>query len=205
MISGIELIAAERQRQIEDEGWTAEHDDQHIGESLAMAAACYALPIKKLKMVVRSQREDVSIRGEFPVWELVEYKVPNTWPRSWSPAYWNSKTRLRDLARSAALIAAEMDRLIRLEGFKACPYCGSDIIYRDRCDAARDVAHCDDCGQEFPGDVYRQIIAAHPECTTPGCDGQAEYSDDMDQEICLDCMNERIKDGDDPADFEFIG
>ncbi|MCM0757438.1 hypothetical protein M7775_02505, partial [Sporomusa sphaeroides DSM 2875] len=42
--SGIELIAAERQRQISQEGWTPEHDDQHANGELALAAACYAIP-----------------------------------------------------------------------------------------------------------------------------------------------------------------
>ena len=41
MKSGIELIAKERQRQIEAEGWTPEHDDQHVHGELADAAACY--------------------------------------------------------------------------------------------------------------------------------------------------------------------
>lgn len=38
--SGIDLIAAERQRQIEEEGWTPDHDDQHTNGELALAAAC---------------------------------------------------------------------------------------------------------------------------------------------------------------------
>lgn len=36
-------IAAERKRQIEQELWTPEHDDEHTGRDLAKAAACYAL------------------------------------------------------------------------------------------------------------------------------------------------------------------
>ena len=36
--SGADLIAAERRRQIEAEGWTPEHDAEHGGESLAIAA-----------------------------------------------------------------------------------------------------------------------------------------------------------------------
>ena len=35
MKTGIELIAEERQRQIEVEGWTADHDKWHTDESLA--------------------------------------------------------------------------------------------------------------------------------------------------------------------------
>jgi activating signal cointegrator 1 len=40
-----------------------------------------------------------------------------------------------------------------------CPSCSSPIIYRDRVDAQRDVAHCDDCGEEMTGDVYRLITS----------------------------------------------
>jgi hypothetical protein len=42
-MTGAELIAAERQRQIEVEGWTPEHDAAHDGGELAIAAACYAV------------------------------------------------------------------------------------------------------------------------------------------------------------------
>jgi len=44
-MTGIELIAAERERQILVEGWTAEHDDQHEKEDMAVAAVLYASPI----------------------------------------------------------------------------------------------------------------------------------------------------------------
>ena len=35
-------ISRERERQIEAEGWTREHDDQHTKHEIAKAAACYA-------------------------------------------------------------------------------------------------------------------------------------------------------------------
>ncbi len=41
-MNGIERIAAERKRQIEKKGWSAEHDAEHRDGSLAKAAACYA-------------------------------------------------------------------------------------------------------------------------------------------------------------------
>ena len=43
---GLDLIAKERMRQISDEGWTPEHDDEHDDGSLALVAALYATPIK---------------------------------------------------------------------------------------------------------------------------------------------------------------
>lgn len=86
--TGIELIAAERERQIQEEKWTSEHDDKHISEELAEAAAFYALPDK--------------------YGELLSF-----WP--WHPD-WNKKRkfdRKRQLAIAGALLAAEIDRLNR--------------------------------------------------------------------------------------------
>jgi hypothetical protein len=41
MSTGAELIAAERRRQIEEEGWTPAHDDQHDDSELLYAAEAY--------------------------------------------------------------------------------------------------------------------------------------------------------------------
>lgn len=41
-MTGAELIAQERQRQVEQEGWTPEHDARHVNGELAEAAAAYA-------------------------------------------------------------------------------------------------------------------------------------------------------------------
>lgn len=91
MKTGIEIIAEERQRQIEVEGWTPEHDDEHIFGEMAQAAACYAHPntFKRLDMV--------------------------EWPESWSLDYYKPTPddRIRELAKAGALIAAEIDRLNR--------------------------------------------------------------------------------------------
>ena len=43
MTRTLDDVAAERKRQIEVEGWTAEHDDRHTPGELAQAGACYAL------------------------------------------------------------------------------------------------------------------------------------------------------------------
>ena len=61
--SGIERIAAERQRQIEQEGWTAEHDDGHVNGELAMAAALYATPSA---LFSRIDRQDGGVLFEDP-------------------------------------------------------------------------------------------------------------------------------------------
>ncbi len=42
MTDALADIAAERQRQIDSEGWTPAHDDEHTEGEMAEAAACYA-------------------------------------------------------------------------------------------------------------------------------------------------------------------
>lgn len=90
---GVELIAAERKRQIEVEGWTAEHDDQHVYGQLVSMAAIYAL----------------NTTGELG--ELFR----TFWPRDWSDSWWKPSNPIRDLTKAGALIAAEIDRLQRRE------------------------------------------------------------------------------------------
>lgn len=105
-MSGTELIAAERQRQIDAEGWTPEHDAEHVGEALALAACCYALPptMRKFKHVPKEFRRS----GR---WEGVKWAVPMLWP--WDGLAWKPSPddRIRELAKAGALIAAEIDRL----------------------------------------------------------------------------------------------
>lgn len=109
-MNGVELIAAERQRQIEIEGWTPEHDDEHDGNQLAMAAACYASPVP-LNAKIEAPcgcREASCQHSPFGkhIW------VP-AWPFE---AKWDKRgkhDRLRQLTISGALIAAEIDRLQR--------------------------------------------------------------------------------------------
>ena len=42
--TGVELITEERQRQIDEEGYTAKHDMRFTGGEIALAAAVYATP-----------------------------------------------------------------------------------------------------------------------------------------------------------------
>ena len=98
-MSGIAIIAAERTRQINKEKWTAGHDDEHTDGQLAIAAAVYATP-----------DEHRLYRGQAPRSEA----VPHEWP--WGDEWWKPtpKNRLRELAKAGALIAAELDRLLRV-------------------------------------------------------------------------------------------
>jgi hypothetical protein len=97
MKTGVELISEERKRQIEVEGWTAEHDGQHDDGELAAAAAAYAFaPFMKNEI-----REG--------------YRVPSApmWPEWWLARWWKPcpENRIRELQKAGALIAAEIDRL----------------------------------------------------------------------------------------------
>lgn len=89
MKTGTELIKDERQRQIEKEGWTPEHDDQHNNEELGSAGACYEI-----------------FNGVFPS------EPPNQWP--WSKKWWKPKGPINNLIRAGALYLAEAERQERL-------------------------------------------------------------------------------------------
>ncbi len=101
MKTGIELIAEERQRQIEVEGFDAKHDDKvnSSSESLAYAAACYAIPSNSRTVYAGSSGHSTILRM--------------LWP--WSASWWkpSPKNRIRELQKAGALIAAEIDRLNR--------------------------------------------------------------------------------------------
>lgn len=85
-------IKHERLRQMEEEGWTPEHDDRHTDGSLAAAAAFYAAGTSK------------------------EGAAHRTWPRTWNRSWYKPTNKRRDLVKAAALIVAEIERLDRLEG-----------------------------------------------------------------------------------------
>jgi hypothetical protein len=114
--SGIELIADERQRQMDKEGWTPAHDDEHDDDSLAFAAVCYTLPREFSSTRVKVEQEDISGgRGDCPVWGAVKYRVPKLWPEGWHGVWGKQKDRVRALVRAGALIAGEIDRLQRAD------------------------------------------------------------------------------------------
>lgn len=86
--TAVEDIAAERRRQIEQEGNTRAHDDSHVNGELAFAAACYATSCP------------------------FQHDGGQLWPWDWS--YWKPKNRRFDLVRAGALIVAEIERLDRV-------------------------------------------------------------------------------------------
>lgn len=94
-MNGIQIITNERLRQQEEEGWTPEHDAQHISGELGMVAACYANPYTDTYMS----------KGVM---------IPTIWPNTWDYSWWKPlpDDRIKELAKAGALIAAEIDRLL---------------------------------------------------------------------------------------------
>ena len=88
--AGSELISKERQRQRDQEGWSAEHDATHSDRSLVTVAECYI---------------SAAVCG-------YTNGVPSRWPESWDPRWWKPSTSsIRNLVKAGALLAAEIDRL----------------------------------------------------------------------------------------------
>ena len=96
--SGVELIAAERRRQVEQERWTPEHDAEHVDAEMSDAATCYA------------EHAGTQVRGGIFV-----RRLPAHWPFAWAAEWWKpSPDPVRNLVKAGALIAAEIDRLNRM-------------------------------------------------------------------------------------------
>ena len=93
LLSGVELICMERERQIKEKGYTDEHDDNEIKESLVHAAVCYAIPYGPTRSVYANTF--------YPWGEDTFNPTPDN--------------RIKELFKAGALIAAEIDRLQRLK------------------------------------------------------------------------------------------
>jgi len=108
--TGVELIAAERQRQIDAEGWTPEHDDEHTLGEMAAAGACYAL--------LGTRWRDSAVLGAPLVRSILwpwddEWFKPTDYPEPPYTPDVHIDRHVRDLTKAGALIAAEIDRLQR--------------------------------------------------------------------------------------------
>lgn len=88
MLKAINDVINERQRQINAEGYTAQHDDQYQGCQLSLAAAAYAT--------------HEAYQTDGPPW---------FWP--WPLQAWKPKGERRDLVRAAALIIARIEQIDR--------------------------------------------------------------------------------------------
>lgn len=94
-MNGIDIIAAERKRH--DGRWSPEHDDSHTDGSLVVMAAIVAVKGTDATVVdpVARVTEDDS-----DTWGIIQKHKGN---------------RIRQLAIAGSLIAAEIDRQLRLE------------------------------------------------------------------------------------------
>lgn len=86
-------VIAERQRQQSVEGWTPEHDDEHSGGEMALAASSYALYAHR---------------------KPIAPAIPFNWP--WEPEWFKQQGARRDLVKAGALILAEIERIDRAAG-----------------------------------------------------------------------------------------
>lgn len=103
MSTGAERIAAERARQVSEEGYTPEHDSGHA-EQLTRAAEAYAY-----------YAEVQILTGDARPWNppLI---APTSWP--WDERYWKpSDDPRRNLEKAGALIAAAIDSLSYWDDF----------------------------------------------------------------------------------------
>lgn len=94
---GSQLIDNERMRQIHEEEWTPAHDDGHTRCELTAAAHCYIEEAAQQSMGGHT-------RGDYP----------EAWP--WGGGWKPSDDPIRNLTKAGALIAAEIDRLMRAKG-----------------------------------------------------------------------------------------
>ena len=101
-MAAVELILAERIRQVEGEGWTPAHDDVERWEGqLAAAGASYALAVHQ-KALVHARTGSLEVKPSAP---------HARWP--FSPLAWKPAGMRRMTVKSAALILAELARQVR--------------------------------------------------------------------------------------------
>lgn len=106
-MSGVELIRKERRRQVTEEKWSRSHDDTHRNDEMAAAAACYAAGNMFLQVTGPNPRWSDHCANTQP-----RFRTFHIWPQGW---HYKPTSRIRMLVKAGALIAAEIDRLQRLD------------------------------------------------------------------------------------------
>lgn len=105
-MDALEAIRAERQRQIEAEGWTPEHDAEHEPGHLLRAGVIYLW------------------HGTDKAAPMDKDGAPLGWP--WEPQWWKPKDRRRNLIRAGALMLAEKDAIKARHGLRIAQRGGGD-------------------------------------------------------------------------------
>lgn len=136
-------ILAERLRQIEAEGWTPEHDDQHASSQIALAAAAYILNT-----------------ADYSDGPQIRFMGADLWP--WSDDWWKPTDPRRDLVKAGALIIAEIERIDRQSSQPAVNL-GDDVDTCIACDLT--FQHGDMVFDEVSGGYI------HAACSGPERDG----------------------------------
>lgn len=106
----VQIVLAERHRQVTKENWTEQHDDTHTNGCLAVAAASYALSAASTTQVSESTKLSYveQARRMFP------FDIEDWWkPTPDSP--------IRDLVKAGALILSEIERMLRAEDLPPPP------------------------------------------------------------------------------------
>lgn len=101
MKTGIELIAEERQRQIEVEGYTAQHDSQHKTSEFAYAIIAYA----------EAAKAGINCRESGITDERYISMAKSDMGRNFPWGEFKTTTDIRDLTKVGALAAALIDKL----------------------------------------------------------------------------------------------
>lgn len=109
-MTGIELIAQERQEQIDKLNYSLEHDMQHSDGELIRAAKAYLNPFDLTDTISRVDLNDYDPE-DIARLKKENIEFPVDWP--FDPSEWHGEddTRITQLAKAGALIAAEIDRL----------------------------------------------------------------------------------------------
>jgi len=127
-MTGVELIAAERTRQIEKNCFTADHDDRHTDGSIALAAVCFAAPTTIYALEFDDQQNEGRLVDPWPpgwakYWDRRPQRDQETLadsPQGFpDPSTFTLQERIDLLIRSGALVAAEIDRLLRWQKKRA--------------------------------------------------------------------------------------
>ena len=159
MKTGIDIIRRERQRQVSEEGWTSDHDDGHTPGKLAIAAISYA--------ETGAHQADVGGKGE-------TYGPGDDWP--WEFEWWKpSDDPVRNLAKAGALIAAEIDRILRED---------SSALLADESDTYPDPQ---------PGTFQRALIDLVNAYSIENGSNTPDYIVAGYLEQCLDAFNSAIR------------
>lgn len=98
----MQAVVAERFRQVEQEGWSTDHDDEHSRGQLAQAGAAYLLGPDRQTFTDYEADEELRVVSGRLVWP-------------WDYEWWKPQDFRRNLVRGTALAIAEGERFDRLK------------------------------------------------------------------------------------------